>query len=283
MHARERAQHARASARRCCRRRRRRRAALERAVGLAQRQQVRERLAGVVAGAEHVDDRHRAVRGELLEHRVGPVRTPTAATWRESTSAVSRSASPRESWSSSERSTTGVAAQLVDADLEGHARAGRGLLEDQRHAAPGERLRGQRRAPSARARGRAARPARRRVSSAPVRKWRGMDGQSRLGCSRAMPRRSSATDRTRGCMLAAGWRLAALLRRAGCGSHDCAATSSTHDRDDRDVDERDHHRRADEGRHARRSSPRRPPPRPCRAGSCRSPTATSRSTRTRSG
>ena len=35
------------------------------------------------------------------------MRTPTAATWRESTSAVSRSASPRESWSSSERSTTG--------------------------------------------------------------------------------------------------------------------------------------------------------------------------------
>ena len=35
---------------------------VERAVGLAQRQQVGERLAGVVARGEHVDDRHRAVR-----------------------------------------------------------------------------------------------------------------------------------------------------------------------------------------------------------------------------
>ncbi len=33
----------------------------------------------------------------------------------------------------------GVAAQLVDPHLERHARARRGLLEDQRDAAPGER------------------------------------------------------------------------------------------------------------------------------------------------
>ena len=39
-----------------------------------------------------------------------------------------------------------VAAELVDADLERQPRARRGLLEDQRDAAPGERLRGERRA-----------------------------------------------------------------------------------------------------------------------------------------
>ena len=38
-----------------------------------------------------------------------------------------------------------VAAQLVDAHLEGHARARRGLLEDQGHAAPGQSARGERR------------------------------------------------------------------------------------------------------------------------------------------
>ena len=36
-----------------------------------------------------------------------------------------------------------VAAELVDAHLEGHARARGGLLEDQRHIAPGKRPRGQ--------------------------------------------------------------------------------------------------------------------------------------------
>ncbi len=39
----------------------------------------------------------------------------------------------------------GMAAELVHADLEGQARARGGLLEDQRDAPPGERLRGQRR------------------------------------------------------------------------------------------------------------------------------------------
>jgi hypothetical protein len=38
-----------------------------------------------------------------------------------------------------------VAAELGDAGLEGDARAGRGLLEDQGDAAAGERLRGERR------------------------------------------------------------------------------------------------------------------------------------------
>ncbi len=48
--------------------------------------------------------------------------------------------SPRESCSSSPRRTTGVRAQLGDADLEGDPGAGRGLLEDEGDAAPGQRL-----------------------------------------------------------------------------------------------------------------------------------------------
>ena len=51
----------RASERRCCRRRRRRAAGpVELAERLAQGEQVGQRLAGVVAGGEHVDHRHRA-------------------------------------------------------------------------------------------------------------------------------------------------------------------------------------------------------------------------------
>ena len=48
--------------------------------------------------------------------------------------------SPRESCSSSPRRTTGVAAELGDADLEGDPRPRRGPLEDERDAAPGQRL-----------------------------------------------------------------------------------------------------------------------------------------------
>ena len=82
--------------------------ARKRAAGLAQREQVGERLAGMVAGGEHVDDGDGAVGGELLQRRVGAgAHAHDRATWRESTSAVSRRASPRESCSSSERSTSG--------------------------------------------------------------------------------------------------------------------------------------------------------------------------------
>ena len=74
----------------------------------------------------------------------GPVRTPTAATCRESTAPCR--AAPRRARAAARRAQHHrVAAQLVDAHLERHARARGGLLEDQRHAAPGERLRGQRR------------------------------------------------------------------------------------------------------------------------------------------
>ena len=60
---------------------------------------------------------------------------PTAWTMRESTSAVSRTDSPRASCSSPSRSTTRVAAELVHAHLERDARAGGGLVEDERDAA----------------------------------------------------------------------------------------------------------------------------------------------------
>ena len=81
--------------------------------------------------------------------------------------------SPRESCSSSPRRTIGVAAELGDADLEGDPRPGRGLLEDERDAAAGERV-GARRRRAARLSARAPRssslPSSNAPSSSPVRK-----------------------------------------------------------------------------------------------------------------
>ena len=46
--------------------------ALERSVGLSQREQVGERLARVMVLGQHVDHRHRAVLRQLLEQLIGP-------------------------------------------------------------------------------------------------------------------------------------------------------------------------------------------------------------------
>ena len=96
-----------ASGRRCCRRRRRPRA--DRPARRAPRAASAGRRAPGRDGGASVS---MLITGTVLcsasssSIACGPVRTPTAATWRESTSAVSRSASPRESCSSSARSTT---------------------------------------------------------------------------------------------------------------------------------------------------------------------------------
>ena len=136
-----------ASARRCCRRRRRpaRRPASD---AVAPRAASAGRRAPGRGGGRRVSMLMTGIglcSASSSSISCGPVRTPTAPTWRESTSAVSRSGSPRESCSSSARSTTAWPPSSCDADLEGHPRARRGLLEDQRDAAARQRARGQRR------------------------------------------------------------------------------------------------------------------------------------------
>ena len=117
----------------------------ERAVGLAQGEQVGERLAGVVKGCEHVHHRHVAVAGELREHlvraRAHPDRGDVPG---EHEGGVPQRLPPRELQLVGAQHQR-PAAELVHAHLEGHPRARGGLLEDQRHAAARQRLRGQRR------------------------------------------------------------------------------------------------------------------------------------------
>ena len=88
---------------------------------------------------------HRGVGGELREHRVGPgAHTHRGDVPGEHQRGVARGLPSRELQLVGAQHH-GVAAQLVDADLEGETGAGGGVLEDQRHAAPGEHLRGERR------------------------------------------------------------------------------------------------------------------------------------------
>ena len=114
--------------------------------------------------------------GELLEQASGPVRTPTAATWRESTSAVSRIDSPAGQLHLVGAQDHRLAAELDDADLKGQARARRGLLEDERHAAARQRARecGAAFSSAARASSPSSSAA---VSSVPVRNWRGIGAE----------------------------------------------------------------------------------------------------------
>src|SRR6185437_7237826 len=118
--------------------------AAQRVVRLAQREQIGERLTWMVPGGEHVYHRDRAVLGELLEHLV---RTRAHAdrgdVSREHERRVAHGLTARE------LKLVGavhdrVPAELVHADVEGQARARRGLLEDQRDAAALERARGER-------------------------------------------------------------------------------------------------------------------------------------------
>ena len=117
----------------------------QRVVRLAQRQQVGERLAGVVQVGEHVDHRDLAVLGEAFEHLVrSGAHADRGDVAREHERRVAQRLAARELQLVGAQHD-GVAAELVDADLEGDARARRGLLEDQRDAAPVQRARGQRR------------------------------------------------------------------------------------------------------------------------------------------
>ncbi len=75
----------------------------------------------------------------------GPVRMPTRADMaREHERGVAQRLAARELQLVGAQHHR-MAAELVDAHLEGDARPRRGLLEDQRDAAPGERPRGERR------------------------------------------------------------------------------------------------------------------------------------------
>ena len=81
-----------ASGTRCCRRRRRRRAAPRAPEALAQREQVGQRLAGMVQRRERVHHRHRGVLGQLLEHRV--LADPARRSRRRSATAPARCPAP---------------------------------------------------------------------------------------------------------------------------------------------------------------------------------------------
>ena len=113
---------------------------LEAAEGLAQREQVGQRLARVVAGGEHVEDRDRALGGELLEQRVGPgAHADGVDVAREHERGVPDRLAARELHLVGAQDHR-VAAELDDAGLEGHARARRGLLEDERDDAVAQRV-----------------------------------------------------------------------------------------------------------------------------------------------
>jgi hypothetical protein len=113
--------------------------ALDRAEPLAQREQVRDGLARVVIGGEHVHHGHRRVLRQLL-HR--PVRARADGDHMhepgEHERGVAHRFASRElhlALAQHER----VAAELVHADLEGHAGPRGRPLEDQGHAASGQR------------------------------------------------------------------------------------------------------------------------------------------------
>ena len=95
---------------------------------------------------EHVDDRHRAVLGELLQGRlVAAAHAQGREVSREHDRGVAQRLAARCLQLVGAQHDR-VAAKLADADLEGHAGAGGGLLEDEPHAATAQRLRGERRA-----------------------------------------------------------------------------------------------------------------------------------------
>jgi len=85
------------------------------------------------------------VGGELVEHLLGPgAHADGGDVAREHERGVAQRLAARELQLVGAQHD-GVAAQLVDADLEGQPRARGGLLEDQRDAARAQRVRGQRR------------------------------------------------------------------------------------------------------------------------------------------
>ena len=113
------------------------------AESLAYGHQVGQGLARVVGGGEHVEDGDRGVGGQLLQDRVGAGPDPQGRDLTgEHQSGVAGGLAARELGLAGAQDH-GVAAQLVYAHLEGHARARGGLLEDQGHPAPGQSARGE--------------------------------------------------------------------------------------------------------------------------------------------
>ena len=106
-----------------------------------------------MARGEHVEDRDRALGGELLELGVaGRCARRSPATWRERTRAVSPTDSPRESCISPGRRTSGWPPSSTTPGLEREPRARARLLEQQRDDVPSQRARATAAPPSARAR-----------------------------------------------------------------------------------------------------------------------------------
>jgi hypothetical protein len=109
-------------------------------VGGAQGLQVRERLAGVLEVGQRVDHRHGGGGGQLDD----PVLAERAdhdgvdVPRQDRAGVGDRLAPPELELRRGQRER--VATELGDRDLERHARAGRGLLEDQCHRASGQRL-----------------------------------------------------------------------------------------------------------------------------------------------
>ena len=109
-----------------------------------------------------------------------PVRSPIAATWRESTSAVSRDGLAARELELAGPQDHGMPAELDDAGLEGGPRARGGLLEEQGDDRPSSARDASGAALSAWARSRSAASSA-AESSAPVRRWRGKPGSVRAG------------------------------------------------------------------------------------------------------
>ena len=117
-------------------------AAAQVAERLAQRHQVGERLARVVAGREHVHDRHLRVRGELAQALLAAgAQADRRGVAGEHERRVADRLPARE-LELVRAQHHRVAAELVDAGLHRRARARRGVLEQQRDRAALEHARG---------------------------------------------------------------------------------------------------------------------------------------------
>ena len=135
---------------------------------LLQRQDVGQRLAGVLFVGQRVDDvepGRRAANSTRI--CCAKVRMTAALTQRSRLRATSTIGSRPPSATSPGRATTSPPS-LADRNLEGQPRAQRRLLEQHRHVGPRERVRGRRLRPSARSRFRRPASARQRSSSSGV-------------------------------------------------------------------------------------------------------------------
>ena len=172
----------------------------------------------------------------------------------------------------------GMTTQLVDADLERQPRPGRGLLEDQRDALPGERARGERRRLQLERAVEQRGELRGRELGAGQKMCVPWTGQSRLGSSATSAEKGSPDEKRP--VLPVVIACSALLFAAGCGSSSSSSTTSSTTVDDTRATSTSGGSESEHDAQVRRAGSLIDR---CRAGPCRSPTATSRSTPTRSG